>query len=638
MPQPAQNTLPSAQYPFEVAVPEQPKSDVRYRYDYQIEVPTTNTQTNQLQGLYTHIDRIVEQKPDCKNGAGSCTCHHAPHICPVHAPAAPVSSCSCQYTPNACPLHAANNNDIIAETLNFQVTKPDIRIRNKRGLKDTLETLKSKRHISLSELSDRLNEKILELSSKKEELKKRFLEKRSQKPRFDFSELADKAEMAREKFMNGVRANFDGLSRDRRNADSRVQSDKVEMVADVEAAEQKQVSNEVVFCPTIESLKQSKKLSMHPDVLQFMPEVGENAANTDDQVLRTRKHCRDCGAIVNENLCDTCNGMSKSYHPTQSQYYEYIDGMPVAYIPGIEQHHVAMQSPDAHEQIATPQERIVYDRYGHRYHESNGNLRLLTQPQSMLHPQADDTIVGEANMAALDRILNHNQQFIADTNNHAPGRMIDQPITVIRDGVQFIRDILHNPNPLRGSPDTVDDDDDVGMAHEMRAKKDVTKQKFSVVPIMTDNIDGSLLVKIYPTHQRKQREMKQPAVIESDPDVVNDNNDYNEKNNNDEIVVNANGDDENVPQTQTSTQPDITYADVDVSAQTTTTSVDEKSENKRNYEVLTIGGGEYDNLNDEVDQILRFIYDANIRDQLENVNADAPKRKVIETENSKIFH
>lgn len=592
-------------------MPAQTQPEVRYKYDYQVEVPTANTAANYLQGLFTHVDRVALQQPDCNHGA-SCTCKHAPHLCPVHvsAAAAPASSCTCQYQPNACPLHSLDSGEENADVLRFDMTKPDVNIRHKRDLKETLESMKTKRQINFSEISDRLNDKILELHSKKEELINKIKQKRSQRSRMDLTDLANKADLARQNFLDGVRANFDGLNRSRR------ETEQAKPVADAQTAEQKQVRNEEIICPTIESLKKSGKMSQNPDVLQYLPEVQHSGAD----VARSRKHCDECEKMLNMNPCRLCNGASKSYHPAQSQYYEYVEGQPVSYIPGIEQHHVPMEHARGQEHVADPQIRYVYDRYGHKYLESNGNLRLVT-PRGQHYMEenlARDPYVGVPNLSALNRILHHNREFIDLNNNH--GRMIDEPVVVIRDGLKFIRDMMHKPNPVRESPSLaeIESDEDVGHAREFRPKKDVNKQMYQVVPIMTDDKDGSLLVKIYPAQKRAQRENRMPINTESgrrddkENELVVENKQLKTA---PVIASNANGDGD-VPQLQT--KPDETKPMRNhVSAQTAASS---KNDNKKKYEILTIDGKfeSPEDLNEEVDNILRFIYDANERREVQN--------------------
>lgn len=628
-PQPTQNQQSTQQYTYDVVVPPQPQPEVRYQYDYELQVPNTKTEADYLQGLYTQVDRIAEQQPDCKNAA--CSCQNAPHLCPVHANGAQAPSCSCQYAPAmSCPLHQLDSNEANVDVQRFDITRPAFNVRNKRGLKETLEGLKAKRQTNFSELNDRLNDKILELSSKREELINKIKQKRSQRPRFDFTEFADKADQRRQSFLNGVKANFEGLQRDRRDA---------------MATEQKQVRNnddDDVLCPTIESLKRSGRLSQNPDVLQFMPEVQAKAVDGVDSdggedVTRTRKHCHECGAMVNEEPCVRCHSQGgKSYHPSQSQYYEYVDGQPVSYVPGVSHHHIAMEHADDQAYVAATPQHYVYDRYGHRYVESNGNLRLVT-PDVSQHVVDED--VGAPNMAALNRILAHNQKFIADTNNHEPGRMTGQTVDNLRDSIDFIHEILHNPNPIRPTTHSDDDEDDVGAMHEYRLKKDVNRQMYQVVPMMTDDKDGSLIVKIYPTQKRQQRENKKSDDDGLRHDKENEIVDEYQQQSQSEMIHeplahNVNSGNNYVPQTQTlSETTDENRSNRPAASPKATAETNGK---KKKYEILTIDGS-FEDVNDEVDHILRFIYDTNVRHEIEN-NVNAPKRKMTETENAKIFH
>lgn len=585
-----QTQYTNAQYTYDVVVPADPKPDTKYKYAYEVQVPVTKSESDYLQGLYTQVDRVALPKPNC-GAPNGCTCHYNPSICAVHS-----------------VLDSGEDN---AHAIRFEVNSNAPVIRTRRGLKDALDGLKSKRQITLTDLNERLNEKIVEFSSKKDEIINKIKEKRSQRP------IATWADNARQEFIRNVRANFDGLTRSRRDADKTVESQAAGSALNGQTAEAKsqQVRKHNFFCPTIESLKGSQTMRQRPEALQFMPEIEQQPSNA-----RTRKHCQECGSVSNEAICRACNS-EKNYHPAQSRYYEYIEGQPISYIPGLqqqqEQPQVGQQKHQSDNDRAVPQARYIYDRYGHRYMESkNGNLKLMPTVQLQTEPaqSQSDALVGAPNMAALNRILAHNQEFIHATNSNEPGQLIDRPIVVVRDGIRFIQDILHNPNPLRADPngrsDGNDDDSDESIvgstAHDLRWKKDVNKDMFRIVPVMANDNDGSLLVKIYPKQKNEKVEKSVKDRLANDEYVTVNRavNHAKSMQSQDHESVNA----ENVSETQTIGTK--TVRKMPQATKTSTTMTNDDKNSKQKYEILTIDGNFTPvDTNEEVDHILKFIYD-----------------------------
>lgn len=184
--------------------------------------------------------------------------------------------------------------------------------------------------------------------------------------------------------------------------------------------------------------------------------------------------CHKCGTKLTDSVCKRCG----EYQP---QYVEYIEGKPVSYYPGATQAKKNEQSTEA--------PRYIYDRYGHRYIESNGNLRLIA-------PQYQEAIVGDQpNFAGLADILNQNQEVIHALNQH-PGRLMPEPVDLIQDGIQIVRGLARRDvEPYR-------------VAAKQPEKSPRTM--YQVVPMKYDGQDGKLVVKVYSAKndQTKSEERK----------------------------------------------------------------------------------------------------------------------------------
>lgn len=143
-------------------------------------------------------------------------------------------------------------------------------------------------------------------------------------------------------------------------------------------------------CETIENLKQlsNKQAELKsPDAVQYIPELQQNQ----EKEWEGYRQCHLCGSQLTGNVCQMC-GHEHTYQPPQ--YVEYVQGKPISFYPG------ACQTPAQ----STP--RYVYDRYGHKYLENNGNLRLLM-------PHHQEAIVGsQSDFAGLPDILRYIKKYL----------------------------------------------------------------------------------------------------------------------------------------------------------------------------------------------------------------------------------
>lgn len=460
----------------------------------------------------------------------------------------------------------------------------------------SLSNLKIKRGIDLSRLNERITEKLEELVSKKGEILNKIKQKRSQRPAKLQLSLTSVTDKARQEFMKGVKANFEGLERSKRSVDQQAP------LAVAENA-QAQVRKETFFCPTVESMKKSATLRQMPEVLQYLPEVQQ-----EPDLTRMRKHCAECEMRRNSDPCRIC-GSSSSYHPGQSQYFEYVQGQPISYIPGLQN-----QQPQQFEQeSAQPQARYVYDRHGHKYLESNGNLRLIAPTYHMQQQTTPDVLVGQTNIDAFSNILAHNQDFMGQTNHNRPGRLLEEPVKIVRDGIHFLRDIMQNANPIRSDTDgDTGSDEDLGTPHtEYRSKKHVSQGKsmYQIVPIKHGDRDGSLVVKIHPIKGQKPTKMnKFTAADLNDVKSSGDNGDKHlESLMRHENVPNVS--DEDVIESQTNAP----------TANAQTPRLTKTIHNNKKYEILTIDG-DFAAVEsaEEVEHILKYIFDEREKQEIDS--------------------
>lgn len=183
------------------------------------------------------------------------------------------------------------------------------------------------------------------------------------------------------------------------------------------------------------------------------------------------KLCHKCGDKLTDSVCKRCG----EYQP---QYIEYIEGKPVSYYPRATQQKKNERSSEA--------PRYVYDRYGHRYIESNGNLRLIA-------PQHQEAIVGDQpNFAGLADILNRNQEVIHALNQH-PGRLLPEPVDLVEDGIQIIRGLARR------------DVEQYRVAAKRPESALPTRTMYQVVPMKHEGRDGKLVVKVYSAKNDKSK-------------------------------------------------------------------------------------------------------------------------------------
>lgn len=473
-----------AQYAYHIDMPQKPHELVEYNYEVQI--PIAHQKEDYLQRLATHIVH-----PEMPNQG--CTCSNA---------------CTCNQYRSAMqtyPEQQFDSDESNAEVLKFNVNNVSDRIKR--------SPVENAFGATLSDLGDRWNDKFLELHAKKDELINKIKEKRSNLPKLDLSPWTDRANKARQEFVSNVNANFQGLNRNKRDAN---------------AEAKQQVRKETFYCPSCESLKYSEKIRHMPEVLQFLPEVEQKPLGR-----RKRQHCVGYGSPPVMQAPYYESQGNNNYHSVQPQYFEYINGQAVPYIPGV-RHYPPIYQPSP--EYYDGENRYVFDRFGHKYLENNGNLRLIIPPNQFERQPS------QPNYPALNRIVSVNREFLDLTNYHAPGRMMAEPIDALRDGIRFGQEIFHNPNPILSNTNghSAESGEEVGATlRNMREIQDVLpKQNTQIVmPITTNSNDESLEFKVnpkrsYPNENNKYKELGQTNIANDIPNMSRTGaNAWNEPNN-----------------------------------------------------------------------------------------------------------
>lgn len=218
--------------------------------------------------------------------------------------------------------------------------------------------------------------------------------------------------------------------------------------------------------------------------------------------------CHSCGSKLTESTCKRCG----AYQP---QYVEFVEGKQVSYYPG------AAQEMKNDEKKSMESPRYVFDRYGHRYLENNGNLRLIA-------PQYQEAVVGDQpNFAGLANILSENREVIQQLNQDGE-RMIPQPVDAIAGFTKLIRQLARGRNA----------DADRANRNEKRSTHAVEKRPierkdektsprsmYQVVPMQYDGQDGKLVVRVYAAPEeeaKKLAERTEQNVQENGETVMNE--------------------------------------------------------------------------------------------------------------------
>lgn len=287
-----------------------------------------------------------------------------------------------------------------------------------------------------------------------------------------------------DEFFKGFKENFAvPVSRSKRNADQSTddeyddtdESDETYEKEDDQRYPVLKVNDRPMPCKTIQNLKELSKTRVElqsPESVQYVPELA---------------------------LVDKVEEMP--------QYVEYVDGEAVSYKLRTADENPQRTSMDMSQKLGGS--RVVFDRYGHRYFENNGNLRLVV-------PQYQEAIVGaQPNFAGLADILNQNREVIEELNPLAdPTRLVPMPTEVAADGIDLIRDIARRSadyqTNVRDSKkelkkkkkyynDRADQQSQVTM-NEDNSKLELNetpKSIYQMLPMNVDDHEGKLLVRVY---------------------------------------------------------------------------------------------------------------------------------------------
>lgn len=232
----------------------------------------------------------------------------------------------------------------------------------------------------------------------------------------------------------------------------------------------KVVEHESPCCPVIKDLKENTEYRSRvaqPDVIQYMPEV---AVNAEDEIAQ--KRCPQCNAIVSDSVCTACLAAQQ---PAQSQFFRYVNGEPVPFVP---------RSTQSSPKRSAPSDFFVYDRFGHRYEENNGNLRLIAPEPTEFEA---DPETAQPNIAAFADIMNANADVVRDLNPFQDGRMISPVTDLAADAIDVVHDIARREVPESA----------VNATEPPKRSQDYRRSHYQIIPIRHDNRSGSLISKLH---------------------------------------------------------------------------------------------------------------------------------------------
>lgn len=312
------------------------------------------------------------------------------------------------------------------------------------------------------------------------------------------------------KFLEGFKKNFGGEIRERREV--RVDREQRENDRRIPVL---RVKEKQMPCQTIESLKrlsESRVELQSPDSIQFMPEL---ASKSDESEKHTE--CRACGSRLDDSVCKSCGAH-------QPQYVEFIQGKPVSFYPG------AVQEQPREDESP----RYIYDRYGHKYLENNGNLRLIAPDYRQ------EAVVGsQPDFAGLADILSQNKEVMRQLNPlSGTDRLLPQPVDLAEDAIHYIHEIARretednktNEDEKRSDATESEKQNEKREKpvknlekREQNERKQKPKSMYQVLPMKYDGKDGKVVVKVYSAKDSawKKNENRSEASHKHHEELVN---------------------------------------------------------------------------------------------------------------------
>lgn len=212
------------------------------------------------------------------------------------------------------------------------------------------------------------------------------------------------------------------------------------------------------YNPSNDQTRYTKYMNRHISRVELQaPEHHE----TDIKEMEKASHCHACGTKLTGSMCSHCG----AYQP---QYVEYIEGKRVAFYPG------AVQDNEQQSMTDGPATRYIFDRYGHKYLEKNGKLRLVrSQPD----------------YAGLADILNKNRDSLQQLNQ-SPGRIMPQPVDIVADLSKLVRELARE---RRQTNDSENKNQEKRSTTSMMANS--PRSMYQLVPMEYDGHDGKIVVK-----------------------------------------------------------------------------------------------------------------------------------------------
>ncbi|XP_031638282.1 uncharacterized protein LOC116350584 [Contarinia nasturtii] len=491
--------------------------ETKYKFDYTIQAPANEQRTSELKD-----ERTAHHKHECQCQQGKpCSCGYSPEQCAMHCSSSSSPSSRNLYSSGyVLPVRYDNDGDYVVYELPQDGSEQQYAQRIRRqATADTVSGMTK----SITGMIENIKSAIQSRSSDSNlqgDLKDRFTQF---KTRLQSRSNNDDGESSVGSSLGSIGAEkFDSLKKTLKDGAGKVAQIFKEVTSKVNTRRRRQIasttstssssgtttSTTLGKVPVLRVKEYESGRGKSDEYLKYSTQSRVELPSSDKRKWDTKEtekatHCHQCGSSVTESVCKQCG----SHQP---QYIEYVQGKAVSYYPG------AVRSESGEK--PTNERRYIYDRYGHKYLENNGNLRLIT-PQ-----QYDEAIVrDQPNFPGLADILNSKKDVIREMNP-VPGRVMAQPDQLAIDAMALIRDMSYrsaanNNNNDQNKPEkrstdqnkwqrqyeqkTDSRDTNRASTTTSAARKPKNERSppprsmYQVVPMQYEGKDGKLVVQVY---------------------------------------------------------------------------------------------------------------------------------------------
>ncbi|XP_055301972.1 uncharacterized protein LOC129568308 [Sitodiplosis mosellana] len=488
----SETELKSYGYAIQTPASEPKPDDTKYKFDYALQRPAEERSDEPEQRtMFTKVDRSTYDKTECACNQGKpCSCGYSPEQCAIH--------CNSQRNPSpytsgyVLPVRYNNGGDYVVYELPQDASQQLNRKARQAGpqlpaipslppASDAIQSLIN--GDSFKAVADRIRERARKLSGgdQGEATLGSALDVSALRNRF--SSIAEPFVSHATKIYENFTQNF-GLpavsTRRRRREAPETSEEQRRKMMDPKRFPILRVEYEA------NSDKNEDISKHHTTTSRVELKASDQQESWNGKKVEKATLCHECGSQLSDHnsVCARCGSRPP-------QYVEYSTGRPVAYYPG------ANREPNTD---SRPAPRYIYDRYGHKYLENNGNLRLIV-PQ-----QHQEAMVGEQpNFAGLADILRNHHEIIQQLNP-VPGRLMPEPIDIASDAISLVQDLarreIKHTDENKEKRSTPEYKQTSAAAEE--SKRHFPRSMYQVVPHMRyEGKDGKLVVKVYSSKNDK---------------------------------------------------------------------------------------------------------------------------------------